>query len=172
MIFSPAPKPMKRSDIDAYVDRVQKARARQDRWRQQAIQRNKSKPRTQVKRRNETRIARKAKAYRKVLASDFHKQLRYLAFQRSGDVCECDECRDGVRNRGKIPEGIPVWFTKGGGAPWKRLRSKDGELHHTSYHFFGDENPAELQHVRWVWKECHQRIESEHGTRRRFLRGK
>ena len=137
-----------------------------------------------IKQRNEKRIAKKAANYQKVIASDFHKKLRFDAFQRSGGWCECEECVT-LRRQGFLPtqkffdeERLHLawvrtfaWFTKKGGEPHKRFRSTDGELHHDSYKFFGDENPAEIQHVRWVWKSCHQRIEAEHGTRRRFLKG-
>lgn len=132
---------------------------------------------------NAKRVARKAKAYRTVLASDFHKKLRYDAYLRSRGLCECEEC---VEGRKLVQSGmdveiitglnavtpIPVWFTKSGGEPHRRFRSTDGELHHVSYKFFADENPAELAHVRWVWKTCHRRIEAEHGTRRTFLKSR
>ena len=132
---------------------------------------------------NRKATARRAKKYRTVLASDFHKRLRYDACQRSKGLCECDACRalrlihmtQDVRFTPEMERAwtrIPVYFTNRGGEGYKRFRSKDGELHHDSYKFFGDENPAELQHVRWVHKSCHQRIESEHGTRRRFLKGR
>ena len=67
---------------------------------------------------------------------------------------------------------INVWFTTGGGSVSARFRSTEGELHHDSYRYFSKENPEELHHVRWVHKSCHQRIEAEHGTRRRFLSGR
>ena len=139
-----------------------------------------------IKQRNEKRIAKKAANYRKVIASDFHKDLRYAAYRRSEGRCECERCvairtckpwDRRITSEWTLDEillayrEIPVWFTKAGGPEHKRFRSTDGELHHDSYKFFGDENPAELQHVRWVWKSCHQRIEAEHGTRRRFLKG-
>ncbi len=132
---------------------------------------------------NKARITRKAKAYAAVLRSGFHKMLRYLAYQRSGGFCECEECVEirsgaraalGERSAERITLAfaeIPCWFTKGGSEPHLRFRSTDGELHHTSYKFFGDENPAEIAFVQFTWKSCHQRIESEHGTRRRFLQG-
>lgn len=128
---------------------------------------------------NRRRVERKAKAYRKVIGSDFHKQLRYLAFQRSGGLCECGRCVEVRRHpeqwdhhaRDTAYSDIGCWFTVRGGAPYKRFRSKLGELHHESYKLFGRENPQEMQYVQWVHKSCHQRIEAEHGTRRRFLRG-
>ena len=140
--------------------------------------------------RNEARIRRKAKAYAKVIASDFHKRLRYDAYLRSGGLCECAECRE-IRGTSLAAFAggaaivldwsaerialafaeIPVWLTKKGGEPWRRFRSTDGEVHHTSYHLFGEENPAELELVQWTWDGCHHRIEAEHHTRRRFLRG-
>ena len=132
---------------------------------------------------NRRRQARRAQHYRQVLTSDFHKKLRYDAFMRSGGLCECAECAK-IRKEpyprlleetARIRHAwtpIPVWFTKRGGEPWRRFRSTDGETHHDSYKFFGDENPAELELVRWVWKVCHQRIEAEFGTRRLFLTGK
>ena len=135
-----------------------------------------------IRQRNEKRIARKYAEYRKVIASDFHKELRYLAWRRSDGLCECDEC---IRLRVLSPadcralgpacasawEIIPIWFANSGRKLYQRFRSTDGELHHLSYVHFGDETLAELRHVRWVWKSCHQRIEAEHGTRRRFLKG-
>ena len=66
---------------------------------------------------------------------------------------------------------LEVWFTRTGSEPWRRFRSDDAELHHDDYLLFGESNPAELSHVRLMRKACHQRIESEHGTRRRFLKG-
>jgi hypothetical protein len=138
----------------------------------------------QIPQRNEKRIARKYASYRKVLASDFHKLLRLRAWARSGGLCECDLCRDirsltmskaaVMADAGELQRAhteVPVWFTNKGGDSWKRFRSTDGELHHRSYKYFGDENDAELGQVLWVWKSCHQRIEAEHGTRRRFLKG-
>ena len=145
-----------------------------------ALQPRNSAPR----KRNEGRIAKKAKHYRAVIGSDFNRRLRYRAYERSGGLCECDLCHD-IRSltmsraavgadAGEIERAhteIPCWFTRKGSEPHLRFRSKDGELHHESYAKFGDENPDELRLVRWVWKSCHQRIESEHGTRRRFLKG-
>lgn len=152
----------------------------------------KEKPRKPLRKVNPQRQAKRLQAYRKVMASDFHKQLRYAAFLRSGGLCECERCV-AIRKRNTtafgIPEGawikpaggmwasdevtahseIPVWFTKRGGEPWQRFRSKDGDTHHTSYKHFGDENPDELRLVQWVWRDCHKRIESEHNTRRRYL---
>ncbi len=152
-----------------------------------------------IPQRNEKRIARKAVGYRKVIASDFHKKLRYDAFLRSGGLCECERCAkirrtivpenvftlswgfpdqrfaDTPWTRGEVERAytpIPVWFTKKGGEPWRRFRSTLGETHHTSYKFFGEENPAELEFVEWQWDSCHQRIEAEKGTRRRFLKGR
>lgn len=135
--------------------------------------------------RNAKKAAKKQASYRKVLASPFHKQLRYRAFERSQNLCECEDCvlirgNKGDRLYGEVITAdrrrrafteIPVWFTKGSGEPWRRFRSDDGELHHVSYQMFGDENPDELRLVRWVWLACHHRIEAEQGTRRRFLKG-
>lgn len=137
--------------------------------------------RTPLRKANPKRMARRAKQYRQVLASDFHKRLRYAAFLRSRGLCECDACKEtrslperrnvgighGDSDRSFYP--IPIWFTKRGAEPWQRFRSTDGEIHHVSYAMMGDENPDELRLVRWVWKTCHERIEAEHGTRRRYL---
>lgn len=134
---------------------------------------------TKMRALNATRQAKRAKQYRTVIASDFHKRLRYAAFERSGGLCECAQCKD-IRQGTAIHAGpvvevaqafvpIPCWFTVRGKKPWQRFRSNDGELHHTSYRLYGDENPDELRLVQWVWKDCHRRIEAEHGTRRRFL---
>ncbi len=138
-----------------------------------------------VRERNERRIARKAKQYRVTIGSNFNRELRYLAYQRSGGLCECPVCMEWRKAFAKGGEfrtedaaaitlahtEIPCWFVAGGGKPWRRFRSTDGELHHGSYKYFGQENPAELDEVEWTWKVCHRRIESEHGTRRRFLSG-
>lgn len=119
------------------------------------------------------------------LRSDFHKQLRSWAYTLSNGRCECDECRMWrltwderkpwrVTDAAAISKAfsvIPIWFVQRGGAAYKRFRSTEGELHHDSYKYFGDENPAELAHVRWVWKDCHKRIEAEKGTRNRYVRG-
>lgn len=179
MTFSP--KPTKRTDQEKTVDKLVKARGRQQRWRDRAIVNAKGKPRPKVKERNEKRIARKAANYRKVIASAFHKELRYVAYLRSHGYCECELCRE-IRNgehSGTMPPNgdeialaytyIPCWFTKKGGKDFQRFRSKDGELHHLNYKYFGDENWEELDYVLFVRKSCHQRIESERGTRRRFL---
>lgn len=139
-----------------------------------------------IPQRNEKRIARKAVAYRKVIASDFHKKIRYQAFFRSGGLCECSVCvkarvslltasemtADQLLAWQRAITPIPVWFTRKGGEPWRRFRSDEGETHHTSYQLFGKENPAELELVEWQWDACHKRIEAEHGTRRRFLWGR
>ena len=184
MTFSPAPKPTPRPK------KVRKPLPRS--WLKRGTK--------AIPRRNEKRIARKNVAYRKVIASDFHKKLRYDAYLRSGGLCECAECvkirkvmttayvrgigetdtlaalahypRTWPADRVKLAfTEIPVWLTRKGGEPWQRFRSKDGELHHNSYALFGDENPDELRLVRFVWKECHRRIEAEHHTRRRYLKG-
>lgn len=163
--------------------------------KEKAIAKQRAKPRAvrkPIAKRNEKRIARKYAAYRKVLASAFHKKLRYAAYERSGGLCECESCRTIQRSVAKMygrdaygsplplydPERItmacttiPIWFANGKGEGWQRFRSDAGELHHDSYAMFGDENPDELTRVRFVWKECHKRIESEHGTRRRYLAG-
>ena len=188
MTFQPVPKPAARSESEKRVDALTKAWKRKDRWRAKAIAKAKGKPRPKVRERNEARIKRKAKAYRAVIASDFHKRLRYLAWERSGGYCECDEC---VMWRGRIGRSDPYevtneerddavaaltpflcWFVNGGGAPHRRFRSNDAELHHDNYRLFGEENLAELAHVRLTWKAHHRRIEAEHSTRRRFLTGK
>lgn len=190
------PKPIKRTDAEQRVERLTKAWARKDRWRAKAIANAKGKPRPKVRGRNEKRIARKAKAYRTVLASDFHKRLRYEAFLRSRGYCECEQCV-GWRKRNTVDwvvfpdevakptwgtvewyerelahSTIPVWFTNKGGESHRRFRSTDGELHHRDYAMFATENPAEIEHVLWVHKVCHQRLEAKHSTRRRFLTGK
>lgn len=134
---------------------------------------------TPLRKVNPERVARRHKAYNKVLSSDFHKQLRYQAFLRSGGRCECGECKE-IRGGRSLYEGpaarvaaafvpVPVWFTKRGAEPWQRFRSTDGEIHHVSYAMMGQENPDELRLVQWVWKACHERIENEHGTRRKYL---
>ena len=137
---------------------------------------------------NARRQARRRLNYATVIRSDFHKRLRYLAWERSGGFCECVEC---WRALGNIQAGRPkpgltirqleaivraetrihVWFVNSGRAVWHRFRCDTAEIHHMSYALFGDENPAELALVRFVWKECHQRIEAAHHTRRRFLKG-
>lgn len=187
MLTTACPKPLKASEQDKTVKRLVAAWGRQQRWRQSAIDKAKGKPRTKIPQRNEKRIAKRAKKYRAVIASAFHKQLRYKAWERSNGRCECDECREIRQKYHQQNEAtrqqwtrerisfafaiIPIWFTNTAGEPWRRFRSKDGELHHTDYLLFGDENPAELEHVQFTWKTCHQRIESEHGTRRRYLKG-
>lgn len=174
------PKPAKRTESEQVVERLTKAWARRDRWRAKAIAKAKWKPRPKVKARNELRIARKAKAYRTVIASAFHKELRYVAYTRSNGFCECHRCAGARRHPEQYDERarevaiteILCWFTKKGGADFERFRSKDGELHHLNYRFFGEANWAELDVVQWVHKDCHRRIEAEHSTRRRFLTGK
>lgn len=181
MTFSPVPKNTGRLDADekmaARVQRIIDRRKHRKPLKRSALPRN----RKPIKQRNEKRIAKKAASYRKVIASDFHKRLRYAAYLRSGGACECTQCvairagRTRLVGDAEDVQGaygrIPVWFTKSGAEPHKRFRSDAGEIHHMSYKFFGDENLDELALVRWVWKSCHQRIESEHGTRRRFLKG-
>lgn len=201
-LLTACPKPRPKDDLDKWVDRVKKARAQQAKWRRRAIARAKGKPRRAIPKVNVRATKRRNLNYRKVISSDFHKQLRYQAYLRSKGLCECAECR-GIRKevttayvRGigepeltalaqyAVPaakwsieriahafEEIPVWFTKKGGEPWRRFRSDRGEVHHTSYAYFGQENPAELSKLEFTWDDCHQRIEAEHGTRRRFLKG-
>ena len=183
MTFTPVPKPQKHSDEDKTVERLVKAWSRKKRWADRAIQRAKGKPRTRVKERYEKRIARKAKHYAAVIRSAFNKLLRYTAFLRSGGLCECEQCtniRAGVidsvfpHHQQEIDLAftpIPCWFVNRGGAAHLRFRSTDGELHHTNYKYFGTENPDEIRFVQFTWNQCHQRIEAEHGTRRRFLKG-
>lgn len=180
------PKPVKKTDREKRVEKIVHAWSKKKVWRQRAIDRDRTRSRTPVKKRNEGRIARKAKAYRRVIASPFNKELRYRRREISGDLCECTECwtirqdpRPGERSEIWTADRvalaftpIPCWFVSGGGEPFRRFRSTAGEMHHVSYKFFGDENPAEIDQVRWMWKECHRRIEAEHGTRRRFLSGK
>lgn len=127
---------------------------------------------------NAARSAKKRQAYAAVLRSAFHRQLRYLAWERAGGLCECAACvaiRRGTvtaltpAERMAAWTPIPVWFVAGGGEPWQRFRSVDGQLHHEGYRYFGEENPAELSVVRWMWQACHARIETGHKTRRRYL---
>lgn len=164
--------------VRAWQDRSRKPLARQAFW---SSPRGQLRRKTALAKRNVQRAARRLRKYKAVLASDFHKKLRYDASLRSGGLCECEQCvgmRDGLRvlfvdigtpAYEKAWTDIPVWFTKRGKEPWQRFRSKDGELHHVSYAKLGQENPDELRLVRWVWKSCHARIEAEHGTRRRYL---
>jgi hypothetical protein len=146
---------------------------------------------TRIPSMNRRATERRQRHYRKVIGSAFNKELRYKAYLRSKGLCECDECREirkvlttnYMKGQSYSTEWetervalafaeIPCWFVKSGGEPWRRFRSRDGETHHTGYRLFGDENPAEIDLVQFAWKQCHQRIESEHGTRRRFLKGK
>ena len=174
MTFSPVPKPAPREQKPRkWLPRATKPLKRS--WLKHG-----TKP---IPKMNRRATERRAVKYRKVLASDFHKELRYLAWRRSDGLCECDEC---IRLRVLSPadcralgpacasawEIIPIWFANSGRKLYQRFRSTDGELHHLSYVHFGDETLAELRHVRWVWKSAMRRIESEHGTRRRYLRGK
>lgn len=170
-----------------------KVRAWQDRSRKPIARKaylpRATKPIPQV---NVRATSRRGVRYRQVISSAFHKELRYRAFVRSGGLCECEECvqiratnaaafvhrhlRPGtawtLERITRAFTQIPVWFTKKGSEPWMRFRSNDGETHHTSYHLFGEENFAELELVQWTWESCHHRIEAEHGTRRRFLKGR
>lgn len=168
------PKPVKVEKVRKYLPRSTKPLKRS--WLKRG-----TKP---IKQRNEARIARKAKAYRAVLAAEWHKKLRYAAYERScstgRSLCECEQCHLcrvfglGVDNKRDVElawREITIYFDHAAPPVWKRFHSKDGELHHMSYKHFGDENPAELHQVRWVHKSCHRRIEAEHGTRRRFLKG-
>lgn len=149
------------------------------------------KPLPQVNRAKEQR---RKLNYNAVIRSDFHKKLRYDAYLRAGGFCECDRCvkvrevaagwdgsieamAEALRKfpRAQVDAALtptPVWFTKKGTEPWRRFRSDAGEVHHDSYKYFGDENPAELEVVRWTWDAHHQEIEATFGTRRRFLTGK
>lgn len=137
-----------------------------------------------IAKRNERRIARKAKAYGKLIRSDFNLWLRYAAWNRSNGYCECEQCvahrkayglawwakEDAERAQAKPA----VWFTKGGTLPYKRFRSTAGQLHHLprGYSLTERESPEAINYVRWMHTACHQRIEAEHGTRRRFLKGR
>ncbi len=177
-----AGKPL-RSDpakVRAWLDRSRKPLTRGAFWKTRTGQLLR---RTAMKQRNVERRARRAKQYRAVLVSDFHKQLRYAAYLRAGGLCECDRCvalrspthqamtAEGFSEQLQAATPIPVWFTVKGSDPWRRFRSSDGEIHHDSYKHFGKENPDELRLLRWVWKTCHQRIEAEHNTRRHWLAG-
>ncbi|HXT48697.1 MAG TPA: hypothetical protein VN717_08650 [Gemmatimonadaceae bacterium] len=158
------PKPVKRSDSEARVEKIVKAWARTNRWRQQAIARAKGKPRTKVKERNEDRIARKAKAYRTVIASAGWKKLRRQVFERDGGLCQCPDC---IALRKAHPEAIestlvPVWFDTAG-------RPHGFDVHHTTYVRFGRE---ELSDLLLMKRSHHQKYEALNGTRRRFLKGK
>lgn len=167
--FRPAPKPVKVEKVRKYLPRSQKPLKRS--WLKRG-----TKPIPAV---NQKRMARRKKAYSKVIGSVFHKALRYLAYERSGGLCECERCVEVRRHaeqwdhraREMAFAEIPIWFTKGGGKAHLRFRSDDGELHHTDYKYFGEKNPDEIHHVQWVWKDCHKRIEAEKGTRNRYLRG-
>lgn len=145
--------------------------------------------RSPLARTNPERQARRRKAYTKVIGSAFHKQLRYQAWERAGGYCECQTCVDvrtriiadgvfaplgdwSVEDGARAVNQVPVWFTSSEGNTWRRFRSKAGELHHLRYRLFGMSNAAELDDVIWVWKECHRRIEAEHGTRRRYFTGR
>lgn len=201
--FSPCPKPTSEPKVrlsfrDKYIARIramspEERRATFERKPRKAIARKAYLPRATkpIPQRNEKRIARKNVSYRKVIASDFHKKLRYERFLLAGGLCECDRC---VKIRKMAPsyeEAIlaalagytreqieaaftppPVWFTRKGGEPWRRFRSDAGEVHHTSYRYFGKENPEELKVLRWTWDPHHKEIEAEFGTRRRFLKGR
>lgn len=178
------PKPRFTPAEERQLERIARHRAWQNRSRR-PLARTPLMRRTPLAESNPARAARKMRAYRAVLASAHHKQLRYRAWQRSGGLCECEECvlirgNPGPRLYGQLITDerrrlafteIPVWFVKGGGEPWRRFRSKDLELHHDSYALFGEQNPDELRLVRITWKSCHRRIEAMHGTRRRYLRG-
>lgn len=169
----PAPAPPK---IRKYLPRSQKPLKRS--WLKRG-----TKPIPAV---NQKRMARRKASYAKVLRSDFHKRLRYTAWSRSGGLCECEQCADIRRNLltsrsfartptveevGTAFMQIPIWFTKAGKEAHQRFRTTDGECHHDSYRYYGQENPEELHYVRFVWKNCHKRIEAEKGTRNRYLRG-
>lgn len=183
------PKPVRRSKVEPFTDEwYRRQRERRSKWK--GLKRTAWSPRSTkpIPKVNVRATKRRNLNYRTVIGSDFHRQIRYAAFLRSGGRCECSACTalrapdsmlvvwgSGSSARAQIREErdravtpIPVWFTKGGGEPWRRFRSRDGELHHDSYKFFGDENPAELEVVRWVWKSCHQRIEAERGSARRY----
>lgn len=177
--------------VRAWQDRSRKPLSRKAFWQ---TKKGTGLRRVAMKQRNEARIAKRAKQYRTVLASDFHKQLRYRAWERAGGLCECARCVE-IRKRNAVAFGveegawikpaggmwasdevtahsvIPVWFTKRGGEPYKRFRSTEGEIHHTTYKYLGKENPDELRFVKWMRKTCHQRIEAEHNTRRLWLVG-
>lgn len=189
--FMPAPKPLAKFRAEkftkAWWDGV---REQQRAAKEKAIAKARAQPRkvrTPLPRStkrlpavNVRRQTRRRANYRKVLASDFHKRLRYRVWERSGGLCECSECSAirGGEHEGHSFErvaaahrSIEVWFTKAGGEPWKRFRCSEAETHHVSYALFGDENDDELRLVLFVWKECHRRIEATFGTRRRFLKG-
>jgi hypothetical protein len=133
--------------------------------------------------RNPERIARKRKAYAARLRKSDWKLLKYLAYQRSNGLCECETCayarKLGERfarrattraeyvqyEASQIP--VAVWFVKGGGAI--HLRMRGGSLHHVTYARFGSER---LEDVRFMHVAHHAAVEREHGTRRRYLAGK
>lgn len=200
--FSPAPKPgatprVRKPWAERYRDEIRALtpEQRQERFGfkpRKAITRKKYLPRSRkpIPQVNVRAARRRNVNYRKVIASDFHKKIRYEAYLRSGGLCECDQCAkirtiavsyDAAMDaavhgftRDQIDAAFtptPVWFTKKGGEPSRRFRSRDGEFHHDSYRLFGQENPEELNLGRWTWKVCHRRIEATHHTRRRFFAG-
>lgn len=189
--FTPAPKHLGRLDADerlaAKVDRLLAKRRQRKPLNRSWLTRGTTplRSRTPIAKVNRARQAKRRAAYAKVLRSDFHKRLRYQAWERSRGRCECEDCvliRGNTTHRlyGEIISDerrraawaeIPVWFATRGGEPWRRFRCDEGETHHLTYQFFGQENPVELQHVRFVWINCHRRIEAENHTRRTYLRG-
>jgi|SRR6185437_2245470 len=183
------PKPAKATDSEKRVQALVKAWGRKDRWRSKAIANAKGKPRTKVKSINPRATKRRHERYTKLIRSDFNLRLRYAAWDRSNGLCECETCaywrgadclsllsivtdmaQEAEINAAFTPPA--VWFTKGGTEPHKRFRSTEGQLHHLprGYTLTERESPEAIKHVRWMWKGCHERIESALGTRRRFLK--
>lgn len=191
--FSPAPKPLGRLDQDAKlaakVERLRQRKRQRKPLKAKAWMKRGTKPlqsRAPIAKVNRARQAKRYAAYRKMIASPFNKQLRVRAFERSGGLCECEDCTlirgnktgrlygamiaDERRRMAWTP--VPAWFVAGGAEPWRRFRSTAGQLHHLRYSRAEREDPEALQDVQWTWTACHYRIEAEHSTRRNYLRGK
>lgn len=111
---------------------------------------------------NTRRRARRAKTYAAHLRSPYWQELRLLAYQRDGGLCQCDDCI-AYRKHGGDPEltRIEVWFVKGS------TKIRGFATHHDSYARFGHEA---LSDVRTMIPKHHNRLEARTGKRRAFLR--
>ena len=175
--FNPVPKPPKREPkAKKYLPRATKPIARS--WIKQS-----GKP---IKQRNEKRIAKRHAKYTAHIRSVEYLQLRYARWLMDEGYCQCEWCvkvrtivfmeppQNTVKLALSLPDGvilgealkkIPVYFTKGGDAPWKRIRGLS--CHHVRY----DLERPKISDLRSCYPHHHAALEAKYSTRRRYITG-
>lgn len=130
---------------------------------------------TAMKQRNEKNIAKRRKTYTKYLASAEWLQLRYARFLMDDGFCQCRWCKAARKGEaierpndvtfGEAFQTIPVHYTAGGTAPWRRIRGFS--THHVRY----DLTNPKLSDIRTMYVHHHDAEEAMYSTRRRHLGG-